>query len=261
MDHLGEAAQRALAKAAQLAGRGPVRRLIRAALPPSQIRYEGLVFNIDPAQNYTDFFLWMNGHPKERKSLALISAAVAGQRVCFLDIGANMGLYSICVAQQAGIGSQVLAFEPNPAMAERLQANIVANTELSAGIEIVDRAIGAEAGQASLQIPHNAGEASLRYTGDGETSAVDVQVAPLSNYLPGPEVRWDKVVLKVDIEGFEDAALHSLLSCPSARLPDAILLEITHRDRWTTDIIEALLAHGYAETHRLEGNAFLQRGA
>lgn len=257
-DYLNDDAQAALAEAARRAGRGPVRRLIRSALPPTSVRHEGLVFNIDPARNYTDFFMWMHGHPKERKSLDSIIAAVTGQKVCFIDIGANMGLYTLCVAQHAGAGSRILAFEPNPDMAARLRSNIEANVLPKSDIHVIERAVGAKEGQSKLYVPINAGQASVRRIEGDETHAVNVDIAPLSAYLPKSGTVWDRVVLKVDIEGYEDAALGNLLDCDDNDLPDVILLEVTHRTRWNIDIVAALLTRGYVVADEMEGNAFLK---
>lgn len=260
-DYLGQEAHQALAEAARRAGRGPVRRLIRKALPASKTQYEGIIFNIEPARNYTDFHFWMHGHPKEHRSLALIADLVRERRVCLLDVGANMGLYSLWVAHWASQESEILAFEPNPIMANRLRANIELNPGAKGRVKVFEKAIGSAAGDATLYVPlSNAGEASIRGLDTDETEVVSVQVAPLIEYLPQANAKWEKVVLKVDIEGYEDAALSSLMTCEEDRLPDAILLEVTHQVRWQSDIVASLVDRGYRKTHELEGNLLLQRG-
>lgn len=249
-----------LAEAARRASRGPIRRLIRKALPPTTAEYKGISFHIHPATNYTDFHIWLRGHPKEHRSLDLIVDLVRDRKVAFLDVGANMGLYSLWVAHHAAEGSAVIAFEPNPVMAERLSTNIALNNGAADIVVVVAHAVGSSPGEATLYVPlSNAGEASLRRLDDVEVASIEVPIVPLLDHLPTVDAGWESVILKADIEGFEDTALANLTTCDAGLLPDAILLEVTHRARWQSDIVANLMARGYQKEASMEGNLLLRR--
>ena len=47
----------------------------------------------------------------------------------FVDVGANVGIYSLYVARHLGRNGRVLSFEPNPAAYERLETNVRLNNE------------------------------------------------------------------------------------------------------------------------------------
>ena len=132
-----------------------------------------------------------------------------------IDIGANIGWYSLLVSRLSQGRCQVLAFEPDPDNFARLQRNLKLN-----GIDQVSAfnlAVGEHA--ATLQLHRygksNAGRHSLVDLHAGET--IPVQVVSLddwsTNSLPEGPIR----LLKMDIEGYEVFALrgarHLLARC------------------------------------------------
>jgi len=142
----------------------------------------------------------------------------------FIDVGANIGYVSRAAARIVGPGGKVLAFEPNPSVFPLLEKNC----RSIPGIAIHNLAVGEQAGVLSLGFRENqTGEASLlapgREAGDVQ---VPVQVVPLASYLAGldPAAR---VVLKIDVEGFELPVLKGL---GEGRLPDGIVAE--YNPRW-----------------------------
>ena len=64
--------------------------------------------------------------PPEREELAREIAGVAGRPFVFIDIGANVGLFSLFVAATA-CTARILAIEPEPGNFARLAFNIAAN--------------------------------------------------------------------------------------------------------------------------------------
>jgi FkbM family methyltransferase len=144
----------------------------------------------------------------------------------FLDIGANVGYYSLIVSAKLGRSGRVLAFEPNPRMVARLRANI----ELSSapGIEIFALALSSDSGRATLFSPGsgNQGEASLVNQGWGECEQYSVPVSRLDDCLPPDLERVD--LIKIDVEGAE-ALVFEGAKRTIIRFAPAILLEINER--------------------------------
>lgn len=109
-----------------------------------------------------------------------------------IDAGANVGVYSYWIARSA---SQVVAFEPQPRLAERLATNgirglVVHNVGLSDGEDV-----------AELHVPRAHGEASLR-TLDVPVDSIRVPLRTLDSY--GLK---DVGFFKVDVEGYEEPLL------------------------------------------------------
>ncbi len=65
---------------------------------------EGYRFDLHPADNTTEFRLYMNRSLDERESLQTLVAQVSGKRALIVDIGANCGVYSIPLIDAAAAG-------------------------------------------------------------------------------------------------------------------------------------------------------------
>lgn len=121
---------------------------------------------------------------------------------CFVDVGANIGIYSAVAAQCVGPNGRVIAIEPDPYCFERLEKMGLPN------VSILKTAVGdkRETG-AQLFIPpaHEANrDGSLVYHAEGATT-VCVPVTTLDEALAFLTCTID--LMKMDIEGGEPAAL------------------------------------------------------
>ena len=178
-----------------------------------------------------------------------------------LDVGANIGLYTIPVAVAAqATGGRVIAFEPHPRNRARLIENIRLNCleavvvvrpeGLSAErrravlTEREDFAAGGETGNAAIEIADGQ---------DSRFSRVTIDLAPLDELWPELDCgRLD--LIKVDIEGHEDSFL-SGARATVARFRPAILTEV---NRWFyrrrgvdfDRAIPSLLPSGYRAWYR-----------
>lgn len=113
-----------------------------------------------------------------------------------LDIGANVGTYTVLAGKICQ--AQVMAFEPEPTTASKLQRNIEAN-EINALARIERYALGREAGS----IGFTAGLDAMNHVA---TSAAEAdQTVPIKRLddviFPQPPI-----MIKIDVEGHEDAA-------------------------------------------------------
>ena len=152
----------------------------------------------------------------------------------FLDVGANMGYYTIKVGTKVGPTGKVFAVEPNPELCRILVENIDINGR-SAYCHAFNIAAGAAVGESVLTFRREAsGGGSVLMPGEqapeGALSS-EVSVAALDEVLP-PGCRLDLV--KVDVEGYEPGVFRGMVQLLN-RSPDcAIVTEVSlaHWARW-----------------------------
>jgi len=169
-----------------------------------------------------------------------------------IDIGANVGWYSLLLARLAQDNAHVFAFEPDPLNFKLLEHNIRLNevTQITA----IQKALAADDGMQRLyqHDSNNLGRHSLLQLQDG--NAVDVQTTSLDNFWneSGLGTRVPRFI-KIDIEGYELVALRGagevLKRCPS------ILCEYSpdymrQGGLDPADLINLLVGHGF-EPHAI----------
>src|SRR5690606_5095275 len=148
----------------------------------------------------------------------------------FIDLGANIGLYTLPLARKAGPLGRVLAIDANPDIAKALEFNVAASRLSNVTIACV--AAGEAEGRARLGID----KGDLAIVEVEEDPAGEVRIRPLADIAA--DAGLDHVdVLKADIEGFEDKALAPyLLSAGEAMRPKRIVIEHLLRRDWKTDL-------------------------
>jgi FkbM family methyltransferase len=117
-----------------------------------------------------------------------------------LDIGSNVGFYSLAAAAASGRDASIIAFEPTPEIAAMLRASIDLNG--FAGISVREVALGASEG--TLVLARGADTALNRIVSEGEGARVPVMsldtVAEREG-LAGVDF------VKIDVEGAESAVI------------------------------------------------------
>ncbi|RRJ96511.1 FkbM family methyltransferase [Opitutaceae bacterium TAV4] len=189
---------------------------------------------------------------------------------CFLDIGANVGIYTLTVAAHLGVGGRIVAFEPNPPAFNRLCFNIHATkTGHRAWPEITPLPLGVSdaAGEFRLHLDSgNLGGSSIVRHGDARTAKdacpsgyVNIPCKPLLVILKELKIRRVDAI-KIDIEGAEDMALVPYLeNAPDELLPNLIIIENSEH-QWRRDLVGALARKGYTRQTRSRMNTVYRRG-
>jgi FkbM family methyltransferase len=199
-------------------------------------------------------------HELEVLAAALERRLAAGATFTFVDIGANVGLYSMFVAARGGERARVLAIEPQPGIVERLAFNLRANPQLN--IELAPVAVADREGEIELVIDNRDSggtrlNKSAATSGDGEV--VQVRCRPLTAILGDAGIAAVDA-LKIDIEGAEDLALVPFLrEAPDSLLPELVLIEERTND-WAVDLYPLLRERGYAASSRSKHNVVFTRG-
>ena len=144
---------------------------------------------------------------------------------CFVDIGANIGLFSLEAAVVVGKAGKVYSFEPNPKTYDHLQENIRINnlvnmTALKCGVSSVH-------GTARLWVPADNFDAWSSFgkpTAGERFESEDVPVVTLDEFVQANQLAGCISMIKIDVEGWETAVLTGGLNCLAGS--DAPLLQV-----------------------------------
>jgi FkbM family methyltransferase len=204
---------------------------------------EGLLFAVPTEEWRLAAFLEHRGHPEPGLRDLLLPRLRPG--AFFVDVGANIGLYTVAAGYAVGQSGHVLAVEPTPRTAAVLTQNIRLNGLRERGVVTVAQlAAGETRGRARLGTHiEDSGHNSLFPTGD-EDEVVEVDVVPLDD-LVGEGRPVD--VVKIDVEGAELAVLRGMRRVAAANPDIVVFAELAqeHLVRAGTSV-EGLLA-GAAE--------------
>lgn len=195
--------------------------------------------------------------PTERLALKAAIDSKSDAPFVFLDVGANVGLYSLYVnayAQHADRPSHIIAIEPGVETCARLEVNIAAS---KANIQIIRAAVSDAPGTGHLGGGDiNRGEAKLSaQSGDTETVVIDT-LPRIARTLGLTRID----AMKLDIEGHDLKALTTFFEDASAKLHPALLILETGREA-VSPLIELCLAKDYVVAERSKLNTILKKAA
>jgi FkbM family methyltransferase len=219
---------------------------------------------LHPRDNGCEKNLLFTPQMYEQMEIAALSAqieraAAKNRNFVFLDIGANVGLFSLFVAAQAGSRARIFAVEPERGNLERLYFNVGANPGVP--IRVIPIALSDAPGQVAIQVhSHDRGGTRARRIATEAPQAGEQRIeARTLLQLVKDENIHSIDAMKIDIEGAEDAVLLPFFEqAPVSLWPQLILIEDAGA-YWSTDVIAFLTARGYAVAARSKINAVLRR--
>jgi len=135
-----------------------------------------------------------------------------------VDMGANVGYFTLLAAKLVGPNGKVFSFEPNPKNFQYLKKNIELNNYTNVRPE--QKAVSNNSGRIKLfNCPYDTGHHTInqaegieayREGRGGKVSSIDIDAVALDDYLSG---KSDKInVMKIDVEGAEDLAYKGMRS-------------------------------------------------
>jgi len=177
---------------------------------------------------HVDLAEWIGQHifltgDYERPTSALIRT-LAAEGSTVLDVGANIGFFSLLAARSVGATGRVLAFEPVAATCAQLRANLQLNA--AGNIAVHELALSDRDGTVAIyEGPgRNRGLSSMRPI--EEASALRAVPAAAFDSLDAGDARIS--LIKIDVEGAEQLVLEGMLRTLEKHRPH-LIVEITQR--------------------------------
>jgi FkbM family methyltransferase len=149
----------------------------------------------------------------------------------FLDIGANVGIYSIIAAQ---LGAKTISFEPSSREFNRFIKNISLNHNVRNRIALNNIALSDYNGKASLIVAnkynsgHNTLEKELMYKTQ-EDCKQQVECSTLDEYCKKTNLQKINAI-KIDVEGHEEKVLKGAFQTIIKLKPKYIIYEIVDKN-------------------------------
>jgi FkbM family methyltransferase len=210
----------------------------------------GLRMRLHPRDNGCEKNLLFTPRMYEPEELAALECEIdrakfQARRFTFVDIGANVGLFSLFVASRAGQEARILAIEPEPGNLRRLEFNVGANPGVP--ITIIPKALSDETGVVAVELDRRdrGGTRTKKIDQAGESvGMVHVPSQTLLDVLAGEGV--DAVdALKIDVEGLEDVILAPFYrDAPPQLRPRLVIIEDS-RPSWKVDLMSVMRGCGY----------------
>ncbi len=164
---------------------------------------------------------------------------VAPGAVC-LNIGAHIGIYTLCLAEWSGPSGHVYAFEPNPSASNVLRKHVVLN-DFIGRVSIVPSAVSDRSGHTKFFVAESRNDAvsGLSRLGQPNSLAEDVSgrmitvpVTTVDEFCRVHKITPDWIVM--DIEGFELSALNGSVETISKTFGRLGLIVEMHPGLWAS---------------------------
>jgi FkbM family methyltransferase len=167
---------------------------------------EGLILGIPAEEWRLAAYHLFRGAPEVGLARALENVIRPGMVV--VDVGANIGLFTLISARCVGYGGRVISFEPSPRIFALLRDNIQVNGWLETGvIDVRQTALSDFTGAANFNVfPATSGHSNL-FGGPPDCQRIEVETDTLDHALSAiPKVD----VIKIDAEGAEPFILRGM---------------------------------------------------
>lgn len=179
-----------------------------------------------PENDLETISYYVSGYLPEPGSLALVQKLL-NPGDTFVDVGANVGLFTVAAGRKVGDAGCIFAFEPAPETMAALTDTLRLNG-LSSIVTLHQSAAGRENGTAQLHVGRICGHSSLLPL-EEKRETIDISIVALDDILGDRKVD----LIKIDIEGWELEALEGLRKTLANNEHASVLMEfgISHIKR------------------------------
>jgi FkbM family methyltransferase len=209
----------------------------------TQLPYQGnLVISVYNKDTSVGAFLRLKGEYEPTNAQAFIDSIQPGDTV--VDIGANIGTFTLLAARAVGEQGQVHVFEPDPENLKLLSKNLADNHFQQ--VHVVPKAVGDRAGSIHLAVEDKdkgGGQITTAATG------LEVEMVTLDDYAIAQHITTIDV-LKIDIEGAELLALKGAQQILTKSKQTTLFMEINPGasaafGHSVDDLLELLQSYGF----------------
>lgn len=171
----------------------------------------------------------------------------------FIDVGANVGYYTLLASDILSNSGEVLSFEPEPENLNCLRKN----TSTRKNVRVFGIALAAESGEGLLYLnPENEGGHSMKHNfsnfcGSKEFSQYIVQKSKLDDlFFSSKYTNKKNIIIKIDVEGYELDVLTGMEQLLSSNKEIEILCEVSENKKEIFNLLQNkgftpyLLDHG-----------------
>ena len=223
---------------------------------PADVESLGARMRLYPADNVSEKRMLFTPQYFDPQELAYLAQRITADFV-FVDVGANVGGYSLFVAARAGAAARILAIEPQPEVHERLVYNVGQND--FATVKTLECAAADCDGEVTMFLDsRNRGDSSIRIVPNHDGGRLTVRARRLADILAGEGL--DRIdAMKLDCEGAEDLILEPFLRGAPRRLWPKVMIVEHMPDRWSMDLPGFIEAQGYRRKLRTKHNLIYER--
>jgi FkbM family methyltransferase len=232
--HLNEAAVRALCRNAYLGGDMAVCRVLG--------RYRMFVDTQDVGLST---FLLLDGYWEMWTTEAMLRFIRPGMTA--VDIGANLGYFTMLMGDLVGPSGRVVAFEPNPRMAERARRSAHVNG-FAPYTQLHEVALSDYQGDTVMFVPPTEPKNAHFSQSSGRDGEIRVRVQRADAF----DAILDADFIKIDTEGAEDAVWRGMDGLLRRNRPLTMFMEFTPvRYADAAGFLDIILSAGFA-LHRID---------
>jgi len=184
------------------------------------IKY-GIRLRLNPAEDYIDRFIyyWDCWEPNE----TYVIRRLLREGDVFVDVGANIGYFTLLASKIVGEDGKIISFEPVPATAAKLRENVRLNG--AGNVLIHDKAVTDKPGLVKIgkTVKVGLGMSTIRVSG------------MMREVWEVPAVRLDQILaderpirlVKIDVEGAELLAIKGYVEYLKSDMAPSVLCEVT----------------------------------
>jgi FkbM family methyltransferase len=222
---------------------------------PEKVRVGGVMLALNNKDAVVSGSLFLGFY--EKSNIEIFLKLIASDRaINFIDIGANIGMYSILAAKHSVAGSRVISIEPDDINCGFIRKSVAMNSCVN--VTIFQQAAGDYDGDAKLYI-NELNKADHRlYDEKSERPFKQIKVCQIDTLLAAEGDGFRVDLVKIDTQGFELKVFKGMQKTLSSNPHIEIIIEfwpwgIAQAGDNPSELLDLILSHGF-EIHKIDEN-------